>query len=156
MPDGLVRVLQNLLIYWELHAQPSYQYGLKKWTSPVSGSSVPFWCQRSEENGQISSSWLKDTATPITIGCKQGLQKSISECTTYWTLKQMGSSSRRPHHVPLLSAKNRKRRLQLAQSHQNWAMKTRKTLPWLMSLDFCCGLEFGINNMKALIQHVLC
>ncbi len=34
---------------------------------------------------------------------------------TCWTLKQMGYSSRRPHRVPLLSAKNRKRRLQFAQ-----------------------------------------
>ncbi len=35
----------------------------------------------------------------------------ISERTTHRTLKQMGYSSRRPHRVPLLSAKNRKRRL---------------------------------------------
>ncbi len=32
----------------------------------------------------------------------------------------MGYSSRRPHWVPLLSAKNRKWRLEFAQAHQNW------------------------------------
>ncbi len=39
------------------------------------------------------------------------------------TLKQMGYSSRRPHRVPLLSAKNRKRRLQFEQAHQNWTIE---------------------------------
>ncbi len=45
--------------------------------------------------------------------------ESISEHTTRRTLKQMGYSSRRPHRVLLLSAKNRKRRLQFTQDHQN-------------------------------------
>ncbi len=40
------------------------------------------------------------------------MQNTISERTTHQTLKQMGYSSRRPHRVPLLSVKNRKRRLQ--------------------------------------------
>ncbi len=44
------------------------------------------------------------------------MQKSISERTTHRTLKQMGYSSRRPHRVPLLSAKNWKLRLQFAQA----------------------------------------
>ncbi len=48
------------------------------------------------------------------------MQNTVSECTTCRTLKQMGYSSRRPHRVPLLSAKNRKRRLQFTQAHQNW------------------------------------
>jgi len=48
------------------------------------------------------------------------MQNTISERTTCRTLKQMGYSSRRPHRVPLLSTKNRKRRLQFAQAHQNW------------------------------------
>ncbi|MDG2550347.1 hypothetical protein P7L93_24635, partial [Vibrio parahaemolyticus] len=45
-------------------------------------------------------------------GYNQGVQKTISEATTRPTLKQMGYSSRRPHQVPLLSANNRKLRLQ--------------------------------------------
>ncbi len=50
--------------------------------------------------------------------------------TTHRTLKQMGYSSRRPHHVPLLSAKNRKRRLQFTQSHRNWTIEDWKNVAW--------------------------
>ncbi len=42
----------------------------------------------------------------------------------------MGYSSRRPHRVLLLSAKNRKRRLQFAQAHQNWAIEDWKNVTW--------------------------
>ncbi len=45
----------------------------------------------------------KATITQITTRYNQGIQNTISECTTHRTLKQMGSSSRRPHRVPLLS-----------------------------------------------------
>ncbi len=55
---------------------------------------------------------------------------TISECTTRQTLKQMGYSSRRPHWVPLLSDKNRKRRLQFAQAHQNWTREDWKNVAW--------------------------
>jgi len=57
----------------------------------------------------------KATVTQITT-CYNQLQKSISERTTSRTLRQMGYSSRRPHWVPLLSAKNRKLRLQFTGS----------------------------------------
>jgi len=57
--------------------------------------------------------------TQITTRYNQGMQNAISKCTTRRTLKQMGYSSRRQHRVLLLSAKNRKRRLQFAQPHQN-------------------------------------
>ncbi len=50
--------------------------------------------------------------------------------TTRRTLKQMGSSSRRKHRVPLLSAKNRKRRLQFTQAHQNWKIQDWKNIAW--------------------------
>ncbi len=62
----------------------------------------------------------KATVTQITTRYNQGMQNTISEHTTHQTLKQMCTSSRRPHRVPLLSAKNRKRRLQFTQAHQNW------------------------------------
>ncbi len=42
----------------------------------------------------------------------------------------MGYSSRRPHCVPLLSAKNRKRRLQFTQAHQNWTIEDCKSVAW--------------------------
>ncbi len=50
--------------------------------------------------------------------------------TTRRTLKQMGYSSKRVHWVLLLSAKNMKRRLQFAQSHQNWTMEDWKNVAW--------------------------
>ncbi len=103
--------------------------------------------------GRLVRDDRKATVTQITTRYNQGIQNTISEHTTHRTLKQMGYSSRRPHWVPLLSAKNRKRRLQFAQVHQNWTIEDRKTLPGLMSLDFCCdiqmvGSEFGVKNMK--------
>ncbi len=69
-------------------------------------------------------------ATQITTCYNQGMQNTISEHTTRRTLKQMGSSSRRPHRVLLLSAKNRKRRLQFAQAHQNWTIEDWKNVVW--------------------------
>ncbi len=56
----------------------------------------------------------KATVTQITTRYNQSMQNTISERTTRRTLKQMGYSSRRPHRVPLRSAKNRKRRLQFS------------------------------------------
>ncbi len=42
----------------------------------------------------------------------------------------MGYSSRRPHQVPLLSAKNRKRSLQITHAHQNWTIVDWKNVAW--------------------------
>ncbi len=73
----------------------------------------------------------KATVTQITTRYNQGMQNTIiSERTTHRTLKQMGYSSRRPHQVPLLSAKNRKRRLQFTQAHQNWTIDDWKNVAW--------------------------
>ncbi len=72
----------------------------------------------------------KATVTQITTRYNQGMQNTISECTTRWTLKQMGYSSRRPHRVPLLSAKNRKRRIQFTQAHQDWTIEDWKNVAW--------------------------
>ncbi len=58
------------------------------------------------------------------------MQNTISERTTHRTLKQMGYSSRRPHLVLLLSAKNRKQRLQFIQTHQNWTIEDWKNVAW--------------------------
>ncbi len=75
--------------------------------------------------GRLVRDDRKATVTQITNRYNQGMQNTISEHTTHRTLKQMGYSSRRPHRVPLLSAKNRKRRLQFTQVHQNWTMEKR-------------------------------
>ncbi len=65
----------------------------------------------------------KATVTQITTRYNQGMQNTISERTTCRTLKQMVQQQK------------------------------TKTLPGLMSLDFCCdiqvvGSDFGIKNMN--------
>ncbi len=74
---------------------------------------IPCWCQR--RMGRLVRDDKKATVTQITP-----LQNTISERTTNRILKQMGYSRRRPHRVLLLSAKNRKRRLQFAQASGCW------------------------------------
>ncbi len=72
----------------------------------------------------------KATVTEIITRYNQGMQNTISEHTTHRTLKQMGSSSRRPHRVPLLSAENRKQRLQFTPDHQNCTIEDCKNVVW--------------------------
>ncbi len=88
--------------------------------------------------GRLVRDDRKTKVTQITTRYNQGMQNTISEHTTRRTLKQMGSSSRRPHRVPLLSAKNRTRRLQFTPAHQNWSIEDWKNV---MSLDFCCEIQ---------------
>ncbi len=98
----------------------------------------------------------KATVTQITTRYNQGIQNTISERTTRRTLKQMDSSSRRPHRVPLLSAKNRKRRIQFTQDHQNWTIEDWKNVAWSDESRFLLRWsEFGVKNMKAWIQSAL-
>ncbi len=78
----------------------------------------------------------KATVTQITTRYNWGMQNTISEHTTRRTLKQMGYSSRRPHRVLLLSAKNRKRRLQFTQAHQNWTIEDWKNVAWSIESRF--------------------
>ncbi len=72
----------------------------------------------------------------------------------------MGSSSRRPHRVPLLSAKNRKTEdTNHTPTHPKLDnRRLEKTLPGLMSLDFCCDIqmesEFGVKNPSCLVSTV--
>ncbi|MCP4472962.1 MAG: hypothetical protein GY821_00010 [Gammaproteobacteria bacterium] len=53
----------------------------------------------------------------ITTHYNRGMHKRISDYTAHQILRQMGYSSRKPHLVLLLSAKNRKMRQQFAQAH---------------------------------------
>ncbi len=108
--------------------------------------------------GRLVRDDRKATVTQITTRYNQGKQNAISEHTTHRTLKQMDYSSRRPHRVQLLSAKNRKRRLQFTQAHQNWTIEDWKNVACLMSLDFSIqmvGSEFGVKNMRAWIHPAL-
>ncbi len=140
----------------------------REWSEKEKISSERWLCgqkclgdERSQRKmGRLVRDDRKVTVNQITTRYNQGIQNTISEPTTHRTLKQMGYSIRRPHRMPLLSAKNRKRRLQFAQAHQNWTIEDCKTLPGLTSLDFCCdiqmvGSEFGAKNMKAWILPAL-
>ncbi len=80
--------------------------------------------------GRLVRDDRKATVTQITTRYNQGMQNTISECTTRRNLKQMGYSSRRPHQVPLRSTKNRKRSLKFAQAHQNWTIEDWNTVAW--------------------------
>ncbi len=134
VPDGLVWVFQKLLIYWDFNAQPSLGFtenGPEKRKYPVSGSCVDENALlMSEENVRLVRDDRKATVTKITTRYNQGMQNTISEHTTHRTLKQMGSSSRRPHRVPLLSAKNSTRRIQFTQDHQHWTIEDWKYVAW--------------------------
>lgn len=59
---------------------------------------------------------------------KHGEQKSISELTTHWILRQMGYNfnSRWSHQVPLLTAKNRNLRLHWAPTQPHWTEDGQK------------------------------
>ncbi len=140
-------IFEKLLIYWD-HAQPSLRFrenGPKMLKYPVGGSCV-------DENAFLMSEvrgewadWLemkekqddrKETVTQITTRYNQGMQNTISKHTTRRTLKQMGYSSRRPHRVPLLSDKNRTRRLQFTQAHHDWTIEDwkKRCLVWWVSI----------------------
>ncbi len=141
--DRLVWVFQKQLIYWDFHTQPSLgltENGPKKRKYPVSGSCMDenalLIVRGQGRMGRLVRDDRKATVTQITTRYNQGMQKTISECTTRRTLKQMGYSSRRPHRVTLLSAKNRKRRLQFAQALQNWTIEDRKNVAWFDESQF--------------------
>ncbi len=111
-----------------------YREWFEKDKYPVSGSCVDENALlMSEVNGEWADwSDMIETATvtQITTHYNQVIQNTISERTTRLTLKQMCYSIRRPHRVPLLSAKNRKQRLQFSQAHQNWTIEDWKDFAW--------------------------
>ncbi len=107
--------------------------------------------------GRLVRDYIKATLTQITTHYNQGMQNTISEHTTRWTLKQMGYSSRRPHRVPLLSVNNRTRRIQFTQAQQNWTIEDWQNDAWSDESGFLMrhsdvGSEFGVKNMKAWIH----
>ncbi len=72
----------------------------------------------------------------------------------------MGYSSRRPHWVPLLSDKNRKRRLQFAQA-QNFGMWwNRRFASWMCSRQVCSNcvmpsFQYGPNSLRNVSNTLL-
>ncbi len=98
---------------------------------PVSGSCV-------DENALLMSEvrgewadWLEMIESNSNSN-NHSLQPRYAEyhLWTHNTSNQMGSSSRRQHRLPHLSAKNRTRRLQFAQAHQNWTIEDWENVAW--------------------------
>ncbi len=129
---------------------------------------MPCWCQR--RMGRLVRDGRKGTVTQIITHYNQGMRNTISKRTTCQTLKQMGYitcislliilvwlcmwriiknlepwtySSRRRHRVPLLSATNRKQRLQFAQARQNWRIEDWKNVAWSEESWFLLRLSDG-------------
>ncbi len=103
--------------------------------------------------GRLVRDDRKATVTQITTRYNQGMQNTISEHTTRRTLKQMGSSSRRPHRVPLWSVNNRKRSIQSTQAHKNWTIEDWKNVACSDESRFLLrhsdvGSEFGVKTWK--------
>ncbi len=93
--------------------------------------------------GRLVRDDKKKTVSQITTCYNQGMQNTISECTAHRTLKQMSYGSRRPHRMPLLSAKNRERRLQFTQPHQNWTIEDWKNIAWSDESQFLLQYSDG-------------
>ncbi len=92
--------------------------------------------------GRLDRDDRKATETQITTRYNQDMQNTISEHTTRQTLKQVDYSSRRPHRVPLLSAK-------IHTGSPKLDNRRLEKMYGLTSLDFCCdiqmvGSEFAI------------
>ncbi len=154
VPDELVWVFQKLLIYWDFHTQPSLGFTENGQKQKI--SSERQLCERKclvdvrgqRRMGRLVRDDRKATVTQITTRYNQGMQNTISERTTRRSLKPMGYSSRRPHRVPLLSAKNRKRRLQFTHAHQNWTIEDWKNVAWSDESGFLLRHSDGRVRMR--------
>ncbi len=137
VPDGLIWVFQKLLDLLGFSSTPSLEFTENGQKKEKISSEQQFCGRKCLVNvrgqgrmGRLIREDRKATVTQITTRYTQGMQNTISERTTHWTLKQMNYSSRRPHRVPLLSAKNRTRRLQFTQAQLNWTIEDWKNVAW--------------------------
>ncbi len=101
----VVGVFQKLLIYWDLLFMYNHLQGLQRMVQKEKISSKQQLCgckclvdARSQRrmarlvqaDRKTTEADRKTTVTQITSCYNRNMQKSISECTTHWTLNQMG------------------------------------------------------------------
>lgn len=89
------------------------------------------WSQK----GEVSSE--QQMCGPKRLVDVSGQRKMV---VTRGTSKKMGCSSRRAHQV--LSAENRKMRLQFTQTQENWTIEDWENVAGLTSLDFHCDAPY--------------
>ncbi len=116
---------------------------------------MPCWCQR--RMGRLVRDDRKTTLTQITTRYNQGMQNTISERTTHRTLKQMDYSSRRPHRVPLLSAKKKKRRNSHRLTKMWW---NGRFTSWMFSRQICSNCvilscQYGPKSLRHVSNTLL-
>ncbi len=164
VPDGLVWVFQKLLIYWAFHAQPSLGFTEKTIKYPVSGGCEEQKClvdvRGQRRMGRLVRDDRKATVTQITNHYNQGMQNTSlnAQQVEPWSRWSTAAEDHTGCHSCQLrtgnGGYNSHRLTKIGQK------KNRKTLPGLMSLDFCCdiqmvGSEFGVKNIRAWIHPAL-
>ncbi len=81
--------------------------------------------------GRLVRDDRKTTVTQITTRYNQGMQNTSLNAQHITSNPEAdGLQQQKTTPVPLLSAKNRKRRLQFAQAHQNWKIEDWKNVTW--------------------------
>ncbi len=80
--------------------------------------------------GRLVRDDRKATVTQINTCYNQVMKNTISERINTSNPEADGLQQQKTTRVPLLSAKNRKQRLQLTQAHQNWTIEDWKNVAW--------------------------
>ncbi len=152
VPDGPVWVFQKLLIYWDFHAQPSLGFtenGLKKRKYPVSGSCVDEKCLVDVRGQRRMDRLVRDdrkaTVTQITTRYKPRYAEYH-----LWTHNTSNPEAdvlqqQKTTPVPLLSDKNRTRRIQFTQTHYNRTIEDWKSVAWCDDSGFLQHSDDGVR-----------
>lgn len=93
---------------------------------------MPCWFRGQRRKAIVLWSWRKTIVSQITCRYNQGMRDSISEWTTWQTLKQM--ASRGTQWVPHPSGTSEK--LWYAWAHQNWIIEDRRNVTWFNESRF--------------------
>ena len=150
VPGVPVPVSQKRPASWAFNTRRCLGFTENAAKNPLSGS--PVGENRLLMRGRRRMARIVDHKQQITEQYNSGVQNGSSERTTCRSLARMGYCSRRPHWVPLLSAKKKKKRLQWAYNNTE-QLRSGKTLPgptnpgsWYVMLMAESG--FGVSSMS--------